>query len=166
MNPNDKLEAFTGLLNGPCAKALNANLKAAFVPHAGKYDLSLVDRDLSIGVHMEEAKHIVKEAAAELTAVCATAATTAEETTAVLKRTSLALVDYIKDIRSQRMTIVGETRDCLSALRDVRKFFLDSDYETEVARLERLVKLCRDIQELKTSGVFDAVLDSALRIAK
>jgi hypothetical protein len=76
-----------------------------------------------------------------------------------------ALVELVRDVRSSRMTVVSEIRDTLVALRDLRKFFLESDYTVEVERLERFVKLCRDLQEMKASGVFDAVCDSALNLA-
>jgi len=53
----------------------------------------------------------------------------------------------------------------LCELRDIRKFFLESDYKTEVERLERFVSLCREIKALKESGLFDAVCDTAIRMS-
>lgn len=71
----------------------------------------------------------------------------------------------IESIRSARMAIQAESRDTVRALEDVRKFFLDSDYETEMARLERFVRLCREFQQLKSDGVIDDVADISIRMA-
>jgi hypothetical protein len=76
-----------------------------------------------------------------------------------------ALINQIKELRSSRMAVVAEVRDSLAAMKEIRTFFLESTYEVEVARLERLVALCKEVKALKDSGVFDAVLDSALRLA-
>lgn len=69
------------------------------------------------------------------------------------------------DLRASRMAVVTEIRDSLAAMREVRKFFLESDYVTEIDRLERFVRLCREFQALKAAGVLDAVLESAIRLA-
>lgn len=76
-----------------------------------------------------------------------------------------SLMEQIKNIRQARMTVVSEIRESLSALREIRAFFLESNYETEMQRLERFVRLCREIQALKSEGVFDAVCDTAIRMA-
>lgn len=75
------------------------------------------------------------------------------------------LLAQAQELRSARMTAVSEIQQSLSALREIRKFFLESDYKVEMERLERLVRLCRELQELKQSGIFDAVCDSAIRLA-
>jgi hypothetical protein len=87
------------------------------------------------------------------------------EVDAVYEVVGPSLMRQAQELRAARMTAVSEVRDSLAALRDVRRFFLESDYETEIARLERFVKVCREIQELKASGVFDAVCDAALKLA-
>ena len=76
-----------------------------------------------------------------------------------------SLMKHVQELRSARMTVTAEVRESLTALRDLRRFFLESDYESEMVRLERFVKLCREIQVLKADGVFDAVCESALRLA-
>ena len=62
------------------------------------------------------------------------------------------------------MTVVNEIRESLSALRDIRKFFLDPEHEKEMVRLEQFVALCRELQALKQSGVLDAVSDTIIRL--
>ncbi len=76
-----------------------------------------------------------------------------------------ALKEHTEALRLARMAAVAEVRESLSALRDVRTFFMEADYKHEMERLDQLVRLCRAIKELKDDGVFDAVCDSALRLA-
>jgi len=75
------------------------------------------------------------------------------------------LLKHAQEIRSARMTVVSEVNTALTAMRDVRRFFLDAAYNEEMTRLERFVSVCKDIQQLKADGVFDAVCDSAIRLA-
>jgi len=75
------------------------------------------------------------------------------------------LLKQIEALRAARMAAVTEVQKSLSALRDVRNFFLESTYEVEITRLERLVRLCREVQALKQAGVFDAICESALNLA-
>lgn len=76
-----------------------------------------------------------------------------------------ALMKHVQECRAARMTVTTEVRDSLAALRDLRKFFLESDYEVEMTRLDRFVSLCRELQALKQAGVLDAVVDIAIRLA-
>ena len=69
------------------------------------------------------------------------------------------------DLRATRMATVNEINASLAAMREIRKFFLESDYETEMTRLERFVRVCRDLQDLKASGVLDAIADTSIKLA-
>lgn len=84
----------------------------------------------------------------------------------VLKETIFPeLVAYAQEIRTMRMTAVSEMSQILNEMRQVHKFFIDSSYEREMKELERFVGLCKEIQALKRDGVFDAICDSAIRLA-
>ena len=63
------------------------------------------------------------------------------------------------------MNLISEIRACLENLKEIRSFFLESNYEKEMERLERFVKICKEIQQLKQSGIFDDICDSAIRMA-
>jgi hypothetical protein len=76
-----------------------------------------------------------------------------------------SLMAQIERLRSARMTAIREVRESLAALRDIRAFFLEADYEKEVLRMERLLGLCREFQAAKATGVLDVVCDAALRLA-
>lgn len=89
----------------------------------------------------------------------------ANDVTALHEIIAPKLLHQVQELRASRMAVVTEVKDSLTAMREVRKFFMESDYETEMARLERFVKVCREIKALKECGVFDAVCDSALKLA-
>jgi hypothetical protein len=76
-----------------------------------------------------------------------------------------ALAEQVKAIRDSRMAVSREVGQILGDLRDVRQFFIEKDYELEMARLERFIALCKELQGLKSDGTLDAVLDSALHLA-
>jgi hypothetical protein len=75
------------------------------------------------------------------------------------------MMSHVQKLRDARMAVTSEMTQSLTAMRDVRKFFLDQDHATEIARLERFVALCKEMQALKNAGVLDAVCDSALHLA-
>lgn len=118
-----------------------------------------------IGVRMEETHELVAAATDE--------AAKSREVLEQLKNDVVALSDVIHPqlietatkLRSARMTVVSEVNASLSAMRDVRKFFIEHDYEVEIARLERFIALCRELMALKEAGVLDAVADTTLRLA-
>jgi hypothetical protein len=70
----------------------------------------------------------------------------------------------LAQVREQRIALGSETRLLLSALRDVRAFFLDKDYEQEISRLRDFVDICERLQALKKSGTLDAVADTILKL--
>jgi hypothetical protein len=75
------------------------------------------------------------------------------------------LAQHIKELREARMSMLAETRQMLEALHDVRKFFLESSYESEMNRLQQFIAVCKELRALKQDGTLDAVLDSAIRLA-
>lgn len=75
------------------------------------------------------------------------------------------MMTHIANLRSHRMAVVSEMRESLSTMRDVRKFFLESEYEHEMARLERFVSICKQLQQLQSEGVLNAVCDLAIKLA-
>ena len=76
-----------------------------------------------------------------------------------------ALVALIRRMRDNRMAAVAEANSILSQMRDLRKFFLESDYEKEMVRLDRFVSLCHELKKLKDDGTLDQVADTMLNLA-
>ena len=66
--------------------------------------------------------------------------------------------------RATKVAIEIETKQTLSTLSDVRKFFLDPRHEEEVQRLKEFVQICERLRELKADGFLDAVTDTILRL--
>lgn len=74
--------------------------------------------------------------------------------------------ETINRIREQRMALQTETRTLMSALRDVREFFLEDKHEEEVHRLTEFVQLCERLKRLKDSGFLDTVADTMLKLTE
>ena len=72
--------------------------------------------------------------------------------------------DHIQNIRSTRYTIVSETNTMMNALKDVRQFFMGTDYKEQIDRLRGFVELCERLQKLKESGFLDAVADTMIKL--
>ena len=73
--------------------------------------------------------------------------------------------DAVLKVRSNRMASVTEASTVVNALKDVRQFFLGSDYEKETKRLAEFVDLCERLKKLKDSGFLDTVADTMLRLS-
>jgi hypothetical protein len=68
-------------------------------------------------------------------------------------------------IRETRMALESETRQLMSALKEVRTFFMDKDYELERARLAEFISLCERLKALKDNGFLDSVADTILKLS-
>jgi hypothetical protein len=64
------------------------------------------------------------------------------------------------------MSVVSETSAMTGPLREVRQFFLGSDYDAEIKRLREFVDLCERLNKLKESGFLDSVADTMLKLAE
>jgi len=71
---------------------------------------------------------------------------------------------HIQTIRSTRFTVVSETNTMMNALKDVRQFFMGTDYKEQIDRLRGFVELCERLQKLKESGFLDAVADTMIKL--
>jgi hypothetical protein len=70
----------------------------------------------------------------------------------------------IVEVREQRIALSSETRLLMGSLKEVRQFFLEEAYETEINRLHEFIDLCERLQALKESGFLDAVADTILKL--
>jgi hypothetical protein len=73
---------------------------------------------------------------------------------------------YLEDIRNTRFAVVTETSQMTGALKEIRQFFIGSDYKEEIARLKEFVELCEKLNALKDSGFLDNVADTMIRLAR
>jgi hypothetical protein len=115
-------------------------------------DMEKINEELKeVNEQVAESKKILKEMSNEVSAMAAVIQPKIE--------------NHIKEIRAMRMTLLQELSQSLNALREVRKFFLESDYQIERDRLRDFIAMCKELQILKDTGVLDAVCDSAVRLA-
>lgn len=70
----------------------------------------------------------------------------------------------VTELRQFRMATETEMRQLMASLREVRMFFLDKDYATEIARLKEFVEVCERLQKLKTNGFLDSMADTMLKL--
>ena len=69
-------------------------------------------------------------------------------------------------VREQRIALGSETRLLMGSLKEVRQFFLEETYETEIRRLSEFIDLCERLKSLKESGFLDVVADTMLALNK
>ena len=94
---------------------------------------------------MEDAAALLKTVTSEVAESKAVLQKLGEEVMDLSEIIGPALIQQIKDLRTSRMAVVSEVHQMLGALRDIRRFFLESEYAVEMGRLERLVSVCRDL---------------------
>ena len=71
----------------------------------------------------------------------------------------------LEDIRQTRFSMVSEVNHMTKELKEVRQFFLGSDYKEEISRLREFVELCERLQKLKSSGMLDAIGDTMIKLS-
>jgi hypothetical protein len=76
----------------------------------------------------------------------------------------LFIKEALGTVRDQRIALGSETRLLMVALKEVRQFFLDQTYETEINRLHEFIDLCERLKALKESGFLDTVADTILKL--
>jgi hypothetical protein len=73
--------------------------------------------------------------------------------------------EFVEEIRQTRFATVAEISLMIKPLRELRQFFLGSDYATEINRLREFVELCERLVAIKQNGVLDAIADTMLKLA-
>lgn len=157
-----------GPVSGRWGRRMIAVLRDDVVIESGSRDLAWPADRLTIvgmGARMEQMKEEISVLNGEVSEARDTVRALANEVAALANVIEPQLLDCITRTRSARMAIVTELRQSLDAMRDVRKFFLESDYRTEMERLEQFIAVARELEALKQSGVLDALCDTAIRLA-
>lgn len=143
--------------------------KASVDGKSGVYRASVFDSPFGqvviVGGIMDNTLGLLKVANEDIEAYTETLKETVNEFKSIADLLQPEIMKQIQEIRSTRMAAVSEMQLLLNSLRDVRKFFLDKDYEQEMSRLERFVRVCKEIQQLKADGTLDAVCDAAIKLA-
>ena len=155
----------TQLLKGCLQRAAQRTLARGAPPDSYLFVNDSPELCVIAGSIMEQETALLEAAHKELSITKQTLQELANEIRAVHDIVAPQLLAQAQSLRSARMTVVADLREAMTALRDVRKFFLESDYAVEMARLERYVALCRELQVLQQQGVLDAVSDVAIKLA-
>ena len=170
----DELRSRGALLTGPLGRMLSNSIRrglqeASRLGHGEKILLPPIgdpEFEMSrVGAHMESTAEMLKAATDALRDAKEELQRVSNEAMATAGPLEETLLKHLRDIRDSRMAAVREAREILAALQDVRKFFVDKDYDREMERMERLVRVCREFQALKADGVLDAMIDAALKLA-
>jgi hypothetical protein len=127
---------------------------------------------LGAGVRMEEIANEVKATSTELENAIKILKESVNQIRGVADVVGPEMIKVLQDIRSTRMAttvearqITEEIKGLLRPLGDVRNFFLESNYEVEMSRLERFVKICWEIKKLKEEGIFDSIVETSIKMA-
>jgi len=72
----------------------------------------------------------------------------------------------LKKMRDCRMSLTSERAKILDTMKDLRGFFMDKDYDTEIERLERFVRLADRFRKLIDEGTLDSISDAILKLAQ
>ena len=130
-----------------------------------KYEVSKIKKELMAGGHMEKIAEELRVVNEEISNSKKELESLFNELCSVSHQVRPKIKEQIDDIRHIRTTTVSEVNMALSALKDIRKFFLDSDYEKEIKRLSEFISLCNQLKTLKADGTLDALCDTAVRLA-
>ena len=159
-------------LNRPFMRLIAQELRGSVRPapmHRNGVGVLIEDHEFSkvmgAGHSMERSVDLLRAVADEMTEAKRVLESLANEVMAIYGVVAPMLVTQIQEIRQARMTAATEINLALASMREIRKFFLESTYTVEMERLERFVKLCRELQALKAEGVLDATADLAIRLA-
>jgi hypothetical protein len=83
-----------------------------------------------------------------------------------MEETRSASKVLLDEVRQSKYAMLAEVSALVTPLKELRQFFIGSDYKEQVTRLSEFVDLCERMQKLKDSGFLDSVADTMLRLAE
>jgi hypothetical protein len=146
-----------------------ARIRAEACGKADHYDMSVIGHYemccYTGGITLEENVEVIKETADTMEH----ALEVLQETVNAVQKTSdhffPIMAGMVKKTRDTRMTVTTELNKSLNAMKDVRQFFLDSDYKIEIERLKEFVDISERMRSLIQDGTMDAITDVAIKLA-
>lgn len=133
--------------------------------HAGKYFKSTFGIAVSVGNDMEKIDCELKEITNEVRESKKVLQDLHNEVRSIYDIVAPQLKDMIHDIRSLRTSLTMELNKALLDMKEIRKFFLESEYKEEMARIERFVQINEKLRGLIDDGTMDAITDVMLKLA-
>jgi len=157
-------------MDGPVTTELRVFIRKSYDPVKSRYKMAVLKDPLTqaymIGGYMENVTGAIRTATIEAEEAKKALQKTLNSTQETYDGLKPKLVAQIQAIRNMRLTTVTEMNAMLSAMKDVRKFFLESDYREEMDRLKEFVAVCKELETLKESGLLDAVSDTILKLTE
>jgi len=129
-------------------------------------ELNFLINELHVAQTMEVNKTLLDEINKEVKISKSILQEMANDCLAIQEILEPQLLHAIKRLRETRMTIRTEFSQTLNAMKDVREFFLDKEYEKEMSRLEKFVNIVSQFRELSNNGTLDAVSDTILKLSE
>lgn len=83
----------------------------------------------------------------------------------VMQEYDRVMAEALTTVRTKRMATVAEAAATVTALKEVRSFFLGKDYKEEIGRLNEFIDVCERLKKLKDSGFLDTVADTMIRLS-
>jgi len=120
---------------------------------------------LKVGSTMETTLGLTQAATEQAKAARKELETTANQVTELVGVVHPKMLEAIRQLRDSRMAMVREVHESLSALKDIRQFFLEDRHAEQISRLREFVAVCQALAQLKDSGVLDAVVDTVIRLS-
>jgi len=124
---------------------------------------------MTVGLCMEEVQRLIQAVNMELDNSSKTLITVLNEVKSLSALLQPALMDIVTSVRQNRMALVSELNEMLKSMRDmrdIRKFFLEEEYEKEMERLRIFVDLCKDLKAQLQDGTIEAISDTMLKLAE
>jgi hypothetical protein len=112
-----------------------------------------------VGLLIKAASEELKRAKKELTEL-------QDEVLALADNLIPALKLNLEIARSTRMAIVREAKESLAAMGDLRRFFLENDYQTEMERLKDFMQTIDRLKALNCNGTLNIMADTLLKLAE
>ena len=140
----DRVNGFTATVHNPCADTALGR--------------KMIDEANKLPERFEQHVEYIRMARASL-----------DIATDMFRRDMIEFCDELpkntEKIRQWRMMVEREKDLSLKALKDLRQFFLDKDYETEMQRLSEFVRMAERLAALAKDGTLDAVSSVMLKMA-
>jgi negative regulator of replication initiation len=144
--------------------------KRQFDRETGKMEEMLNMNDVAVmatDTHMHTVKDGAKQSE-ELVAKCQDVIAAIDYLATQMKGPYTEFRDFAKsalaEVREQRIALGTETRQLMNALKEVRQFFFENDYEEQMRRLREFIDLCERLKTLKEEGFVDALVDTILKL--
>jgi hypothetical protein len=125
-----------------------------------KPDLHVV----TVGVAVEDALSLLRAAQEQMQEAKEALAECADEANRLRNAIMPQLKQFRDEIRDLRQSMSMETQQALTALKDVRQFFLSKDWEEELKRMKEFAALSREFKDMNKDRTFEIMCDTILNL--